>query len=175
MVVEMLRSPGKHITLPPAKWAQGQTVFPWVYALMTQLRHEGWIHHLGHHAVACFLTGAELGMKVFEELALDGDYSSNTGSWMWTLLESTPWTLPPGLYLLDSTLDSTSWTLPPGLYPLDSTPWTLPPGLYLLDSTPWTLPPGLYPLDSTPWTLPPGLYPLDSTLDSTPWTLPPGL
>lgn len=27
---------------------------------MTQLRQEGWIHHLGRHAVACFLTRGDL-------------------------------------------------------------------------------------------------------------------
>jgi deoxyribodipyrimidine photolyase len=38
---------------------------------MTQLREEGWIHHLARHAVACFLTRGDLwisweeGMKVF--------------------------------------------------------------------------------------------------------------
>lgn len=37
---------------------------------MTQLREEGWIHHLARHAVACFLTRGDLwlsweeGMKV---------------------------------------------------------------------------------------------------------------
>ena len=35
---------------------QGQTGFPWIDAIMTQLRQEGWIHHLARHAVACFLT-----------------------------------------------------------------------------------------------------------------------
>lgn len=27
---------------------------------MTQLRREGWIHHLARHAVACFLTRGDL-------------------------------------------------------------------------------------------------------------------
>lgn len=27
---------------------------------MTQLRQEGWIHHLARHAVACFLTRGDL-------------------------------------------------------------------------------------------------------------------
>lgn len=53
-----------------AKWAEGRTGFPWIDAIMTQLRQEGWIHHLARHAVACFLTrgdlwiGWEEGMKV---------------------------------------------------------------------------------------------------------------
>ncbi|KAF6723275.1 Cryptochrome-1 [Oryzias melastigma] len=56
---------------------------------MTQLRQEGWIHHLARHAVACFLTRGDLwisweeGVKVFEELLLDADWSVNAGSWMW--------------------------------------------------------------------------------------------
>uniref|UniRef100_A0AAQ4PYH3 Cryptochrome-1 n=1 Tax=Gasterosteus aculeatus aculeatus TaxID=481459 RepID=A0AAQ4PYH3_GASAC len=72
-----------------AKWAEGRTGFPWIDAIMTQLRREGWIHHLARHAVACFLTrgdlwiGWEEGMKVFEELLLDADWSVNAGSWMW--------------------------------------------------------------------------------------------
>nr|XP_020469336.1 cryptochrome-1-like isoform X1 [Monopterus albus] len=72
-----------------AKWAEGRTGFPWIDAVMTQLRQEGWIHHLARHAVACFLTRGDLwisweeGMKVFEELLLDADWSVNAGSWMW--------------------------------------------------------------------------------------------
>ncbi|XP_041084880.1 cryptochrome-1-like [Polyodon spathula] len=72
-----------------AKWAEGKTGFPWIDAIMTQLRQEGWIHHLARHAVACFLTRGDLwisweeGMKVFEELLLDADWSVNAGSWMW--------------------------------------------------------------------------------------------
>lgn len=49
---------------------QGQTGFPWIDAIMVQLKKEGWIHHLARHAVACFLTRGDLwisweeGMKV---------------------------------------------------------------------------------------------------------------
>lgn len=55
-----------------AKWAEGRTGFPWIDAIMTQLRQEGWIHHLARHAVACFLTRGDLwisweeGMKVLQ-------------------------------------------------------------------------------------------------------------
>ncbi|XP_035429636.1 cryptochrome-1 isoform X1 [Spodoptera frugiperda] len=72
-----------------AKWASGQTGFPWIDAIMIQLREEGWIHHLARHAVACFLTRGDLwisweeGMKVFDELLLDADWSVNAGMWMW--------------------------------------------------------------------------------------------
>lgn len=37
-------------------WAHGQTGYPFIDAIMRQLRKEGWIHHLARHAVACFLT-----------------------------------------------------------------------------------------------------------------------
>ena len=56
---------------------------------MTQLREEGWIHHLARHAVACFLTRGDLwvsweeGLKVFDELLLDADWSVNAGTWLW--------------------------------------------------------------------------------------------
>ncbi|XP_072015096.1 cryptochrome-1-like [Amphiura filiformis] len=70
-------------------WKYGRTGYPFIDAIMTQLRQEGWIHHLARHAVACFLTRGDLwisweeGEKVFEELLLDADYSLNAGNWMW--------------------------------------------------------------------------------------------
>ncbi|KAJ7996862.1 hypothetical protein DPEC_G00222920 [Dallia pectoralis] len=72
-----------------AAWTQARTGFPFIDAIMTQLRQEGWIHHLARHAVACFLTRGDLwisweeGQKVFEELLLDGDWSLNAGNWQW--------------------------------------------------------------------------------------------
>lgn len=59
------------------RWKYGMTGFPWIDALMRQLRQEGWIHHLGRHAVACFLTRGgcyidwERGAEVFEEWLID--------------------------------------------------------------------------------------------------------
>ncbi|XP_065099240.1 cryptochrome circadian regulator 4 isoform X2 [Paramisgurnus dabryanus] len=79
----------KHEPEALEKWRTAQTGFPWIDAIMTQLREEGWIHHLARHAVACFLTRGDLGisweegMKVFEEQLLDADYSVNAGNWMW--------------------------------------------------------------------------------------------
>lgn len=70
-------------------WTNGQTGFPFIDAIMRQLRQEGWIHHLARHAVACFLTRGDLwchweeGQKVFEELLLDADWALNAGNWMW--------------------------------------------------------------------------------------------
>ena len=39
---------------------QARTGYPFIDAIMTQLRREGWIHHLARHAVACFLTRGDL-------------------------------------------------------------------------------------------------------------------
>ncbi|XP_063799756.1 cryptochrome-1-like [Pseudophryne corroboree] len=70
-------------------WSEGRTGYPFIDAIMTQLRTEGWIHHLARHAVACFLTRGDLwisweeGQKVFELLLLDADWSLNAGNWQW--------------------------------------------------------------------------------------------
>ena len=59
---------------------QGKTGYPFIDAIMTQLRDEGWIHHLARHAVACFLTRGDLwqswedGMNV---TIIDGLFLSN--------------------------------------------------------------------------------------------------
>ncbi len=71
------------------RWKAGTTGFPWIDALMRQLRVEGWIHHLGRHSVACFLTRGgcyidwERGADVFEELLLDHEPACNAGNWQW--------------------------------------------------------------------------------------------
>ncbi|KAI1167856.1 DNA photolyase [Nemania serpens] len=83
-----------HIDSPQAdewfrRWRAGVTGFPFVDALMRQLRIEGWIHHLGRHMVACFLTRGgcyvhwERGADVFEELLIDHEPASNAGNWQW--------------------------------------------------------------------------------------------
>lgn len=70
-------------------WTEGRTGYPFIDAVMRQLRKEGWIHHLARHAVACFLTRGDLwiswedGQKVFEEFLLDADWALNAGNWMW--------------------------------------------------------------------------------------------
>ncbi|KAF2729186.1 Cryptochrome/photolyase FAD-binding domain-containing protein [Polyplosphaeria fusca] len=71
------------------RWREGRTGFPWIDALMRQLKAEGWIHHLGRHAVACFLTRGgcyvdwERGAEVFEEWLLDHETACNVGNWQW--------------------------------------------------------------------------------------------
>ncbi|PWN19799.1 Cryptochrome/photolyase FAD-binding domain-containing protein [Microstroma glucosiphilum] len=68
---------------------EGQTGFPWIDALMRQLRMTGWIHHLGRHSVAAYLTRAqcwiswERGAEIFHEFLIDTDDASNDGNWMW--------------------------------------------------------------------------------------------
>ena len=70
-------------------WREGRTGYPFIDAIMNQLRQEGWIHHLARHAVACFLTRGDLyqswedGARVFEYYLLDHDWSLNNGNWMW--------------------------------------------------------------------------------------------
>eukprot|EP00939_MAST-03C_sp_MAST-3C-sp1_P003760 g3760.t1 len=70
-------------------WTNGRTGYPWIDAAMTQLREQGWIHHLARHAVACFLTRGDLwiswekGARVFDRFLLDADWSLNNGNWMW--------------------------------------------------------------------------------------------
>ncbi|KAF2773040.1 hypothetical protein EJ03DRAFT_324092 [Teratosphaeria nubilosa] len=71
------------------RWAEGKTGFPWIDAIMRQLRQEGWIHHLARHSVACFLTRGgcyihwERGAEVFEELLIDHEAACNIGNWQW--------------------------------------------------------------------------------------------
>uniref|UniRef100_M4BJB8 Photolyase/cryptochrome alpha/beta domain-containing protein n=1 Tax=Hyaloperonospora arabidopsidis (strain Emoy2) TaxID=559515 RepID=M4BJB8_HYAAE len=70
-------------------WREGQTGFPWIDAIMIQLKKEGWMHHLARHSVACFLTRGDLyiswvrGLEVFQELLIDHDWSINAGNWLW--------------------------------------------------------------------------------------------
>ncbi|XP_060172789.1 (6-4)DNA photolyase isoform X1 [Lycium barbarum] len=72
-----------------AAWRDSRTGFPWIDAIMAQLRKWGWMHHLARHSVACFLTRGDLfvhwekGRDVFERLLIDSDWSINNGNWMW--------------------------------------------------------------------------------------------
>lgn len=72
-----------------AAWRDARTGYPFIDAIMTQLRETGWIHHLARHAVACFLTRGDLwqswekGAAVFEERLIDADWSINNFNWQW--------------------------------------------------------------------------------------------
>ena len=71
------------------RWREGRTGFPWIDAIMRQLKQEGWIHHLARHSVACFLTRGgcyiswERGAEVFEEMLIDHEEACNDGNWQW--------------------------------------------------------------------------------------------
>eukprot|EP00028_Trichosphaerium_sp_Am-I-7-wt_P008741 CAMPEP_0168521816 /NCGR_PEP_ID=MMETSP0405-20121227/8904_1 /TAXON_ID=498012 /ORGANISM="Trichosphaerium sp, Strain Am-I-7 wt" /LENGTH=188 /DNA_ID=CAMNT_0008543153 /DNA_START=311 /DNA_END=874 /DNA_ORIENTATION=+ len=70
-------------------WENAKTGYPWIDAIMTQLKEEGWMHHLARHSVACFLTRGDLwcswekGRDVFDKLLIDSDWSLNNANWMW--------------------------------------------------------------------------------------------
>jgi len=70
-------------------WIEGRTGYPFIDALMRQLRTTGWMHHLGRHAVACFLTRGDLwqhwtaGRDIFDKYLLDSDWALNNGNWLW--------------------------------------------------------------------------------------------
>lgn len=72
-----------------AAWEEGRTGYPFIDALMRQLKQTGHMHHLGRHAVACFLTRGDLwqnwtaGRDVFDKLLLDADWALNNGNWLW--------------------------------------------------------------------------------------------
>lgn len=61
-------------------WEEGRTGYPWIDAIMAQLRQQGWMHHLARHSVACFLTRGDLwcsweaGRDVFDKYLLDADW-----------------------------------------------------------------------------------------------------
>lgn len=71
-----------------ALWSEGNTGFPWIDAIMRQLRQEGWIHPLARYAVVCFLTRGDLfmswehGQEVFNRFLIDVDWSTNAGFWL---------------------------------------------------------------------------------------------
>ena len=80
-------------------WENGQTGFPYIDAMMRQLDATGWMHHLGRHAVSCFLTRGQLwqhwekGRDVFEKKLVDADWALNNGNWLW-LSGVAPFSMP---------------------------------------------------------------------------------
>lgn len=71
------------------KVEMGETGFPFVDAIMNQLRTEGWVHHVGRHMIASYLTRGDLwlsweaGVRIFEKYLIDYDWSICAGNWMW--------------------------------------------------------------------------------------------
>lgn len=80
-------------------WSAGMTGFPYIDAMMRQLDETGWMHHLGRHAVSCFLTRGQLwqnwkhGRDVFESKLIDSDWAVNNGNWLW-LAGVAPFSMP---------------------------------------------------------------------------------
>jgi cryptochrome len=80
-------------------WTEGRTGYPYIDALMRQLKETGWMHHLGRHAVSCFLTRGDLwqswtvGRDVFHKLLIDADGCLNNGNWQ-ALAGVAPWSSP---------------------------------------------------------------------------------
>ena len=80
-------------------WESGQTGFPYIDAMMRQLDATGWMHHLGRHAVSCFLTRGQLwqhweqGRDVFDKKLVDADWALNNGNWLW-LSGVAPFSMP---------------------------------------------------------------------------------
>ena len=80
-------------------WENGQTGFPYIDAMMRQLDATGWMHHLGRHAVSCFLTRGQLwqhweqGRDVFDKKLVDADWALNNGNWLW-LSGVAPFSMP---------------------------------------------------------------------------------
>lgn len=70
-------------------WEDGKTGYPYIDALMRQMKVTGWMHHLGRHAVSCFFTRGQMyqnwtfGRDVFDRLLVDSDYALNNGNWLW--------------------------------------------------------------------------------------------
>jgi cryptochrome len=80
-------------------WEMGVTGFPYIDAMMRQLDATGWMHHLGRHAVSCFLTRGQLwqnwkyGRDIFERKLVDADWAVNNGNWLW-LAGVAPFSMP---------------------------------------------------------------------------------
>ncbi|KAI3982062.1 hypothetical protein MKX01_018968 [Papaver californicum] len=55
-------------------WRDAQTGYPWIDAIMVQLRKWGWIHHLARHSVACFLTRGDLYNRVYSPISFGKKY-----------------------------------------------------------------------------------------------------
>jgi len=81
--------PWDHNIEKVSAFKEARTGYPFIDAIMTQLKQEGWIHHLARHMVACFFTRGDLwqswveGAKIFDLYLLDSDYALNNANWQW--------------------------------------------------------------------------------------------
>lgn len=90
---------GEQDEIKMTAWEDGKTGFPLIDALMRQLESTGWMHHLGRHAVSCFLTRGQLwqhwknGRDIFDHKLLDSDWALNNANWLW-LSGVAPFSMP---------------------------------------------------------------------------------
>ncbi|PAA79046.1 hypothetical protein BOX15_Mlig020699g3, partial [Macrostomum lignano] len=70
-------------------WSTARTGVPWIDAIMTQIRLEGWAHPYCRYSAVAFLTRGHLfqnwedGAKLFEQLLIDAEWPTNNGLWLW--------------------------------------------------------------------------------------------
>ena len=71
-----------------SSWREGRTGFPWIDAVMRQIRQEGWAHFLARQSIAVFLTRGYLwvswvhGKEFFQEFMLDFELPVSSVCWM---------------------------------------------------------------------------------------------
>ena len=69
-------------------WREGRTGYPWIDAVVRQIRQEGWAHFLARQSIAVFLTRGYLwvswvhGKEFFQEFMLDFELSVSSVCWM---------------------------------------------------------------------------------------------
>ena len=71
-----------------AAWKEGKTGYPWIDAVVRQIREEGWAHFLARQSIAVFLTRGYLwlswehGLQFFQEFMLDFELPVSAVCWM---------------------------------------------------------------------------------------------
>ena len=69
-------------------WRNGQTGYPWIDAVIRQIRQEGWAHFIARQSIAVFLTRGYLwvswvkGKEFFQEFMLDFELPVSSICWM---------------------------------------------------------------------------------------------
>lgn len=69
-------------------WREGKTGYPWIDAIIRQVRKDGWAHFLARQSIAVFLTRGYLwiswvlGKDFFQEFMLDFELPVSTVCWM---------------------------------------------------------------------------------------------
>ncbi|XP_025837056.1 cryptochrome-1 [Agrilus planipennis] len=87
--INWIQSTSTDYNIRLTSWKEGLTGYPFIDAIMRQLKAEGWIHHMARNMVACFLTRGDLwisweeGLQHFLKYLIDADWSVCAGNWMW--------------------------------------------------------------------------------------------